>query len=60
MSQPSSADPVSVPETSAPQPSYTRLAMRNMVRKGKTSLLHFALTSIGLVAILVGLAYLFH
>lgn len=60
MSQPSSADPVSIPETLPPQPSYTRLAMRNMVRKGKTSLLHFALTSIGLVAILVGLAYLFH
>jgi hypothetical protein len=34
--------------------------MRNMVRKGKTSLLHFTLTAVGLVALLVGLAYLFH
>ena len=40
-------------------PSYVRLAMRNMVRKGRTSLLHFSLTTVGLVAVLVGLAYLF-
>jgi hypothetical protein len=33
--------------------------MRNMVRKGRTSLLHFGLTTVGLVAVLVGLAYLF-
>jgi Protein of unknown function (DUF3285) len=36
-----------------PQPSYVKLAMRNMVRKGGTSMKHFALT-----AVLVGLAYL--
>ncbi len=60
MSQPSSASPTSVAEGSSPQLSYTRLAMRNMVRKGKTSLLHFTLTAVGLVAMLVGLAYLFH
>lgn len=41
-----------------PKPSYVKLAMRNMVRKGGTSLKHFALTTIGLLAFLVGLAYL--
>jgi hypothetical protein len=43
-----------------PQPSYVKLAMRNMVRKGGTSLKHFALTTIGLLAVLIGLAYLTH
>jgi hypothetical protein len=43
-----------------PQPSYVKLAMRNMVRKGGTSLKHFALTTIGLLAVFVGLAYLTH
>ncbi len=41
-----------------PQDSYIKLAMRNMVRKSGTSLRHFALTSLGLVAVLVALAYL--
>ncbi len=41
-----------------PQPSYVKLAMRNMVRKGGKSLKHFAITTIGLLAVLVGLAYL--
>jgi hypothetical protein len=41
-----------------PQPSYVKLAMRNMVRKGGTSLKHFALTTVGLLAVFVGLAYL--
>lgn len=41
-----------------PQPSYVKLAMRNMVRKGKQSLWHFFLTTVGLIGLLVGLAYL--
>jgi len=41
-----------------PKPSYVKLAMRNMVRKGGQSLLHFGLTTIGLLGVLVGLAYL--
>lgn len=41
-----------------PQPSYVKLAMRNMVRKGGKSLFHFALTTVGLVGFLVGMAYL--
>lgn len=40
------------------QPSYVKLAMRNMVRKRGTSIKHFALTTAGLLAILVGLSYL--
>jgi hypothetical protein len=44
--------------TPDPQPSYVKLAMRNMVRKGGTSLKHFALTAVGLLSVLVGLAYL--
>lgn len=41
-----------------PQPSHVKLAMRNMVQKRGTSLKHFALTTVGLLAVLVGLAYL--
>ena len=40
------------------KPSYIKLAMRNMVRKRGTSLQHFAVTTIGLLAVLVSLAYL--
>jgi Protein of unknown function (DUF3285) len=51
---------VEVPTATAtePQPSYVKLAMRNMVRKRGTSLKHFALTAIGLLSVLIGLAYL--
>lgn len=48
----------SIPATTEPKPSYVKLAMRNMVRKRGTSLQHFALTITGLLAVLVGLAYL--
>lgn len=41
-----------------PEDSYVKLAMRNMVRKGRQSLWHFFLTTVGLVGLLVGLAYL--
>ncbi|MGL4620281.1 DUF3285 domain-containing protein [Chroococcidiopsis sp.] len=44
--------------TPEPRPSYVKLAMRNMVKKRGTSLKHFALTTIGLLALLVGLAYI--
>jgi hypothetical protein len=45
-------------DPTTPPPSYVKLAMRNMVRKRGTSLFHFFLTTIALVAVLVGLAYL--
>ncbi|MBD1920899.1 DUF3285 domain-containing protein [Microcoleus sp. FACHB-831] len=64
MSSPSSAPQSPQAPTNASsesqEPSYVKLAMRNMVRKGGTSLKHFALTTIGLLAVLVGLAYLTH
>ncbi len=41
-----------------PQPSYVKLAMRNMVKKGGKSLYHFTLTTVGLAALFVALAYL--
>ncbi|NEQ54592.1 MAG: DUF3285 domain-containing protein [Leptolyngbya sp. SIO3F4] len=41
-----------------PAPSYVKLAMRNMVKKGGKSLFHFLLTTIGLLGLLIGLAYL--
>lgn len=54
--------PDSNPENSSantqPKDSYVKLAMRNMVRKGRQSLWHFFLTTVGLVGVLVGLAYL--
>ena len=46
------------PQTSQPKDSYVKLAMRNMVRKGRQSLWHFFLTTVGLLGLLVGLAYL--
>ena len=49
---------ISPPENTEPQASYVKLAMRNMVRKGRQSLWHFFLTTVGLVGLLVGLAYL--
>ncbi len=41
-----------------PDASYVKLAMRNMVRKKVTSLKHFLVTTVGLLAFLIGLAYL--
>ncbi len=69
MSSPSSlpkASAQTLGETTTPQtsasteskPSYVKLAMRNMVRKGGKSLTHFFLTTFGLLAVLVGLAFL--
>lgn len=46
------------PNAPEPRDSYTKLAMRNMVRKPKRSLLEFGLTSVGLLALLIGLSYL--
>lgn len=58
-SEPSGGTGATPPPSSVdPPPSYVKLAMRNMVRKGGTSLFHFALTIAGLVLVLVGLAYL--
>jgi len=51
---------MSEPDSQAPAAasSFVKLAMRNMVRKGSKSLFHFSLTSVGLLGLMVGLAYL--
>ena len=41
-----------------PRSSVIKLAMRNMVRKGRQSLLHFGLTALGLTSFLVLIAWL--
>ncbi|MGC6482340.1 MAG: DUF3285 domain-containing protein [Synechococcus sp.] len=46
------------PASSTPPPSFVKQAMRNMVRKGSKSLLHFGLTAVGLVGFLVVVAWL--
>ncbi len=50
----------SQPNPGAPQenPSFTKLAMRNMVRKGKLSLTHFGLTALGFLGFIVLVAWL--
>ena len=40
--------------------SFVKLAMRNMVKKGSTSLFHFFLTIVGVFGTLIGLAIAFH
>lgn len=44
--------------SSAESPAFIRLAMRNMVRKGRQSLVHFALTAAGLLGFLVLISWL--
>ncbi|AFZ48671.1 hypothetical protein Cyast_2729 [Cyanobacterium stanieri PCC 7202] len=46
------------PQNTEEKPSYVKLAMRNMVNKGGLSLKHFFLTTVGLLAFLVGISYL--
>jgi len=58
-SQPSSpqASPTSPPPR-GDSPSFVKLAMRNMVRKGRQSLVHFGLTALGLSGFLMLIAWL--
>lgn len=54
----SNNSPEDISQVPKPKDSYIKLAMRNMVRKGRQSLWHFFLTTAGLVGLLIGLAYL--
>ncbi|WP_373481398.1 DUF3285 domain-containing protein [Geminocystis sp.] len=56
-STPESPNPNSQ-ESTQPQDSYVKLAMRNMVKKRGVSLKHFFLTTFGLLGFLVGISYL--
>jgi hypothetical protein len=56
-----SPTPVSHSSETTPEaapPSFVKLAMRNMVRRGGKSLFHFSLTTVALLGLLVGLSYL--
>lgn len=57
MSEPS-ADSPSPPPAQPERQSFVKLAMRNMVRKGRQSLFHFGLTALGLTGFLVLIAWL--
>ncbi|MEL6402262.1 MAG: DUF3285 domain-containing protein [Cyanobacteria bacterium J06607_6] len=56
--EPATSEATSAPAPSEPPPSFVKLAMRNMVRKGGQSLFHFTLTAVSLVGLLIGLSYL--
>ena len=43
---------------STPPPSFVKQAMRNMVRKGSKSLLHFGLTAVGFLGFILLIAWL--
>ena len=58
-------DPTSETSTAQPaagaageNPSFTKLAMRNMVRKGRQSLFHFGLTAVGFLGFITLIAWL--
>ena len=40
-------------EKAAPPPSFVKLAMKNMVRKGSQSLYHFGLTAFGFIVFIL-------
>jgi hypothetical protein len=50
--------PDPAPQAAGENPSFVKLAMRNMVRKGRQSLFHFGLTALGLTGFLVLIAWL--
>jgi hypothetical protein len=50
--------PPPAPAAQAENPSFTKLAMRNMVRKGRLSLLHFGLTAAGFIGFILLVAWL--
>jgi hypothetical protein len=45
-------------QPTTPPPSFVKLAMRNMVRKGRQSLFHFGLTAVGLLGFITLVAWL--
>jgi hypothetical protein len=45
-------------QPTTPPPSFAKQAMRNMVRKGRHSLLHFGLTAVGFLGFITLVAWL--
>jgi len=58
--QSSNQNPSQILPNAKPKDSFVKLAMRNMVKKGSTSLFHFFLTIVGVIGALLGLAIAFH
>tara|TARA_B100001029_G_scaffold175104_1_gene176121 strand:- start:1190 stop:1381 length:192 start_codon:yes stop_codon:yes gene_type:complete len=46
------------PKSATPPPSFVKLAMKNMVRKGSQSLYHFGLTAFGFLGFILLVAFL--
>ena len=46
------------PAPAEAKPSFVKLAMRNMVRKGRQSLFHLGLTAIGLAGFILAVAWI--
>ena len=55
--QPSASSP-NPGSPSGENPSFVKLAMRNMVRKGSKSLFHFGLTALGFLGFITLIAWL--
>ena len=47
-----------ISKKATPPPSFVKLAMKNMVRKGSQSLYHFALTAFGFIGFILLVAVL--
>ena len=47
-----------VTKKATPPPSFVKLAMKNMVRKGSQSLFHFGLTAFGFLGFILLVAFL--
>ena len=47
-----------ISEHTASPPSFIKLAMRNMVRKGRQSLFHLSLTAVGLICFILAVAWI--
>jgi hypothetical protein len=54
---PPASAPAPAQTATTPPPSFVKLAMRNMVRKGRQSLVHFGLTAAGFSVLLFLLAW---
>jgi hypothetical protein len=50
--------PDPAPQAAGENPSFVKLAMRNMVRKGRQSLFHFGLTAVGFLGFITLIAWL--
>tara|TARA_B100001029_G_C14583260_1_gene195123 strand:+ start:57 stop:248 length:192 start_codon:yes stop_codon:yes gene_type:complete len=50
--------PDEVVRTATPPPSFVKLAMKNMVRKGSQSLYHLGLTAFGFIGFILLVAFL--